>query len=239
MNENSFLLNLKFYKTPETKCPYLPDKVEQLVFTHLDNSHPDLTHNFFAKSGFRRSHGIVYKPDCRNCSECIPVRINAKKFNNSSKYRRILSKNRDIYSNEVKLNGTEEQYRLFNKYQNSRHKDGNMSSMQLDDYKSMVEESPVDTSLIEYRNSNDELFAVSITDRLFDGYSMVYSFFDYKEKHRSPGNFMILDHINKAKENDLSFVYLGYFIKNCNKMSYKKKFQPIEAFLNQNWIKLK
>ncbi|PPR77047.1 MAG: putative arginyl-tRNA--protein transferase [Alphaproteobacteria bacterium MarineAlpha2_Bin1] len=239
MNENPFLLNLKFYRTPETKCPYLPDKVEQLIFTHLDDIQPDLTHNFFAKSGYRRSHGIVYKPDCKNCSECIPVRINASKFQNSKKYRRILMKNSDIYSNAVKLQGTDEQYKLFNKYQNSRHKDGNMSLMQIDDYKSMIEESPVETSLIEYRKSNGKLFAVSLTDKLFDGYSMVYSFFDYKEKNRSPGNFMILDHINRAKKNCLSFIYLGYYIKNCNKMSYKDKFQPIEAFYNQNWEKLK
>ena len=239
MNENPFLLNLKFYKTPETKCPYLPDKIEQLVFTHLDGKHPDLTHNYFAKSGFRRSHGIVYKPDCKNCSECIPIRIDASKFEFSRQYKRILSKNSEINSKIVKLTGTSEQYDLFNKYQKARHKDGNMSSMQLFDYKSMIEDSPVETSIIEYRNSNGVLFGVSLTDRLFDGYSMVYSFFDPDEINKSPGNFMILDHIKRAKADSLSFIYLGYYIKNCSKMSYKKKFQPLEVFFNQEWNELK
>ncbi|MAR78881.1 MAG: arginyltransferase [Rhodospirillaceae bacterium] len=235
MNETPFFMQLKFYKTPQTTCPYLPNKKEQLIFTHLDDLDSDLTHDFMAKSGFRRSHGILYKPDCNNCNACMPIRINAKKFNFSKKYLRVLNKNTEITSKDVRLLGSIEQYELFNKYQKTRHKNGNMSLMQFKEYKSMVEDSPVNTILIEYRNNKDELLAVSLTDQLFEGYSMVYSFFDPKEKKKSLGNFMILDHINRARQNNYSYIYLGYYVKNCSKMSYKKNFKPLEILQNNNW----
>ena len=235
MNETPFLLQLKFYKTPQTTCPYLPNKKEQLIFTHLNDLDSDITHDFMAKSGFRRSHGIIYKPDCENCNECKPVRISAKEFQFSKKYLRILNKNSEINSNEVKLVGTNEQYSLFKKYQNNRHKNGNMSLMELNEYKSMVEESPVNTILLEYRNNDGELLAASLTDQLFDGYSMVYTFYDPKEKNKSLGNFMILDHINRARKKALSYIYLGYYIKDCSKMSYKKNFKPLEILHNKTW----
>ena len=82
MNEKPFPLELKLYKTPQTLCPYLPDQKEQLVFTHIANLQPDITYDLMTKSGFRRSHGIMYKPDCKNCSECLPIRINVKKVMN-------------------------------------------------------------------------------------------------------------------------------------------------------------
>ncbi len=236
MNENPFLLDLNFYKTPKTKCPYLPQKKEELIFTHLNSLHPDLTHDLMAKSGFRRSHGILYKPNCENCSECIPIRINAKKFVLSKNFKRIINKNNDLNSSEVDLLGTPEHFDLFNKYQRKRHSSGNMSLMLFEDYKSMIEDSPVDTVLFEYRKkNNNQLYAVALTDKLLDGYSMVYTFFDPDEKRRSLGTYLVIDHINKTNKNSFSYLYLGYFIKDCEKMAYKKKFKPSEFLENKEW----
>ena len=235
MSDKTSLTDLRFYKTPQTVCPYLPDKKEQLLFIHLNDLHPDLTHDLMAKSGFRRSHGIVYKPDCENCSECQPIRVNVEKFKFSKKHNRIYKKNLDINSCEVKLLGSKEHYNLFYKYQNARHSSSNMSLMLFDDYKSMIEDSPVETILIEYRKKNGLLCAVALTDKLIDGYSMVYSFFEPEEQKRSLGNYIILDHIKKAKKYSLSHVYLGYYIKDCNKMSYKKNFKPLEILNKRNW----
>ena len=235
MNYNPYMTKVEFYKTPPTKCPYLPNKEEQLIFTHLKQEIAEDTHNIMSNIGFRRSHGIVYRPDCKNCSECIPVRIRVDNHQPNKNQQRINQKNRNLVSKFLPPVATAEHFNLFQRYQKCRHEEGNMLLMNMDEYRSMIEDTPVKTQLIEYREKNGELFAVALTDNIKNGLSMVYSFYRPDALKRSPGTWIILNHIYLAKIIRLPYVYLGFFIQNCSKMSYKKDFKPLESLVDFIW----
>ncbi|MSO65922.1 MAG: arginyltransferase [Alphaproteobacteria bacterium] len=224
-----------FYKTPAMRCPYLADRQERLVFAHLRGDHADTLHNVLAQAGFRRSHNIVYRPDCDGCSACVPVRVLATGFRPTTSFRRILAHNRAVESVVLPTVASPEHFRQFSAYQAIRHSDGSMARMDFEEYRAMVEDSPVDTTVIEYRDPDYGLVGVALTDRLRDGLSMVYSFFNPAYERRSPGTFMILDHIERARRLGLPHVYLGYWISDSTKMAYKQKFRPLEWLSRTGW----
>ncbi len=226
---------VRFYKTPTMRCPYLDGRQEQLVFTHLRGDNADQLHSVLAQAGFRRSHNIVYRPDCNGCNACIPVRVRAMDFTAGRNMRRAIRRNASLSASIVAPIATAEQYDLFTRYQFSRHENGSMSHMDFAEYRSMVEDTPVDTMLIEYREPDSVLFGVALTDRLRDGLSMVYSFFEPDAEERSPGTFIILDHIARARDLELPYVYLGYWIADCEKMAYKRRFAPLEILGRSGW----
>ena len=228
----------RFYKTPSMQCPYLADQSEQLVFTHLESEESDGLHGLLVEAGFRRSHNILYRPDCPNCNACVPVRVFASDFIPSRSQRRVLSINGDVLGAILEPNATAEQFDLFVRYQTSRHSDGSMAEMAFEDYQSMVEDSPVKTLIIEYRTADDTLVACALSDSLNDGLSMVYSFFDPEADRRSLGTFMILDHIRRATALKYNFVYLGYWIAEAPKMAYKTNFRPLETLGRNGWTQL-
>ena len=229
-----YLTTAEFYKTPVAKCPYLPNKKEELIFTYLKDA-PINFHDTMTNIGFRRSHSIVYRPNCKNCFECIPVRIRVNDYKPTNSQQRVCQRNSSLVYKILPPVATDEHFNLFIQYQKSRHDEGNMSLMKMDEYKSMIEDTPVETKLIEYRDKNGELFAVALTDQIESGFSMVYSFYRPDALKRSPGIWIILNHIFLAKKNHLPYVYLGFFIKNCSKMSYKKNFKPLEALDGYIW----
>jgi arginyl-tRNA--protein-N-Asp/Glu arginylyltransferase len=120
-------------------------------------------------------------------------------------------------------------------YLDSRHPGGGMSDMGLFDYVAMVEETPVETHIVEYRKDDGTLVACALTDRLRDGLSMVYSFFHPGEDMRSLGTYMILDHVRTAQAAGLPYVYLGYWVRGSDKMDYKIRFSPLEALTQNGW----
>lgn len=226
---------VRFYKTPTMRCPYLEGRQEQLVFTHLRGDNADHLHSVLAQAGFRRSHNIVYRPDCDGCAACIPVRVRAMDFAPRRPFRRVLKRNASLSAGIAAPIATAEQYELFARYQASRHENGSMSHMDFAEYRSMIEDTPVDTMLIEYREPDSVLYGVALTDRLRDGLSMVYSFFEPDAEERSPGTYIILDHIGRARAMALPYVYLGYWIADCEKMAYKRRFAPLEILGRTGW----
>ena len=169
----------------------------------------------------------------------MSARIPSKDFSPSKSQKRILSKNEDIVRVINPPLATDPQYELFKNYINRRHPNGGMSDMDVEDFTSMIEETNVESKLIEYyikRNTTLELVSFSLVDILDDGISMVYSVFDPELRDRSLGTYMILDHNNLALEMNLKFVYLGYWVKGSSKMDYKKRFSPLEVFTNDKWI---
>ncbi|WP_425062841.1 arginyltransferase [Pyruvatibacter mobilis] len=240
----------RFYLTAETPCPYLEGKMERKVFTHLLDADADAINSMLTTAGFRRSQTIAYKPACDGCSACVSVRIPVDAFELTTSYRRILRKNRDLMRIPREPMATEPQFELLHKYLNQRHANGGMSDMDDDDFAAMVEETTVSTLLFEYWTkpapdddaaeplARDRLVATALTDVIDDGLSMVYSFFDPQEHARSLGTYMILDHVAKARELGLPYVYLGYWIEGCRKMSYKARYRPLEALTMEGWIRL-
>ncbi len=225
------------YLTAPGPCPYLPGRRERKVFTHLLGQDAIAQNDSLSEAGFRRSQTIAYRPACEACNACVSVRIRAQEFKPSRNQKRITSRNADIVRVETGGKATQEQFGLLRSYLDSRHHDGGMADMTALDYVSMAEDTTVNTNLIEYRAGavDGPLLAVALTDRLKDGLSMVYTFYDVTKPDRSLGTHLILDHIEHAQQLALRHVYLGYWIKNCRKMAYKARFQPLEALTKDGW----
>jgi arginine-tRNA-protein transferase len=233
----------QFFLTPGGPCPYLPGRVERKVFARLNGSYAQGLNEALTHSGFRRSQMIAYRPACDGCNACVSVRIVVADFAPSRSQKRIQRRNADLSRHEVTAEATREQFALLRTYLDSRHAGGGMSDMGLFDYVAMVEETPVNTHIVEYRrrasDGEDEiLVACALTDVLRDGLSMVYSFYHPGDISRSLGSQMILDHVEAARQRGLSYVYLGYWIHGSAKMDYKAKFQPLEALGPEGWARL-
>ena len=232
----------QFYITAPSPCPYVEDKMERKVFTSLSGPLSNHFHNQLVQDGFRRSQGIAYKPACEECSACVSARIVVDDFIATRSFRRIMTRNTDVHTEFRAPEATSEQYAILRPYLDARHADGGMADMSVHDYTGMVEETTVKTHLVEYRIGNKlsaaprPLVGTVLTDELFDGLSMVYSFFEPEYKDRSLGSYMILDHILQAKKRGLPYLYLGYWIKGCGKMSYKSRFQPLEILKSGKWL---
>lgn len=224
-----------FFTTAPLPCPYLPGRLERKIVTELSGPDAEALHEALSRAGFRRSHSIAYTPACPGCNACIPVRIVIKDFAVKRTMRRIMKTNGDLVAHEVAARATAEQYRLFSRYQDSRHSGGDMALMGFYDYRSMVEDSPIDTHLIEFRDSSGVLRAACLTDRMNDGLSAVYSFYDPEMTERSFGTYVILWLVERARSMGLPYVYLGYWIAESRKMSYKARFAPLEAFGPGGW----
>jgi leucyl-tRNA---protein transferase len=232
----------QFYLTAPSPCPYLGGKEERKVFTHLVGERAPELNNILTHGGFRRSQSIAYRPACEGCRSCVSVRVVAKEFSPTRSMRRIARRNANVTSDMRTAAPTSEQYSVFRAYLDSRHRDGGMADMTVLDYAMMVEDSHVDTRIIEYRvpaqRGAGDLIAVALTDVLGDGLSMVYSFFEPDEAARSLGTFMVLDHIARAQEMGLAYVYLGYWVRGSGKMDYKSRFLPQERLMPEGWAKI-
>jgi arginyl-tRNA--protein-N-Asp/Glu arginylyltransferase len=237
----------QFYLTAPSPCPYLAGKEERKVFTHLVGERAAELNNILTQGGFRRSQSIAYRPACEGCRSCVSVRVVAAEFTPSRNLRRILSRNADIVGDMKIAVPTSEQYSIFRAYLDSRHRDGGMADMTVLDYAMMVEDSHIETRVVEYRRrvsdgagrQAGDLIAVALTDVLSDGLSMVYSFFEPDEAARSLGTFMVLDHITRARQMGLSYVYLGYWVRGSRKMDYKSRFLPQERLTPDGWARAK
>jgi leucyl-tRNA---protein transferase len=225
----------QFFLTPGGPCPYLPGHTERKVFARLGGNLAQPLSEALTHSGFRRSQSIAYRPACEGCAACVSVRIRASEFDASRSQKRIFKRSDDLVRTEVTAEATREQFALLRTYLDSRHPGGGMSDMGLFDYVAMVEETPVDTRIVEYRDAAGTLLACALTDRLKDGLSMVYSFFHPGEDSRSLGTYMILDHVRAARAQVLPYVYLGYWVRGSEKMDYKIRFSPLEALTQNGW----
>ncbi|HEY7552679.1 MAG TPA: arginyltransferase [Hyphomicrobiaceae bacterium] len=232
----------EFYVTAPQPCPYLPGRFERKLFTHLTHEKSPLLVDNLLRGGFRRSQNIAYMPYCEGCQGCVSVRVLVDEFKPSRSMRRVLDANRDLVPQRLQATPTSEQYSLFRSYIDERHAEGGMADMSVLDYAMMVEDSIIDTFMTEYRlgpqggaAGRPPLVAVALSDRLSDGVSMVYSFYDPEATRRGLGTFMILDHIAHARRLGLPYVYLGYWIGGSAKMSYKQRFQPQERLTSGGW----
>ncbi len=228
-----------FFATAAIPCPYLPGRMERRLVAELSGRDAVAFHNTLSLAGFRRSHRFAYVPACRDCTACATVRIVAPDFRPSRTQSRLWARNGDLKPVELPPQASYEQFSLFNAYQRARHADGEMARMDFFDYQALVEDTPVETSIVEFRDGADALIAACIADRVVDGLSAVYSFFDPLSPRRSLGSFMILWLVDRAKALGLNHVYLGFWVADCAKMSYKASFRPLEAYTPDGWKPLR
>lgn len=234
----------RFYVTTPTPCPYLPGKTERKVFTELGGKEAVELNDALSRIGFRRSQGVAYRPSCIDCSACVSVRVLTREFAPNATQRRLLRRHEDLQVTGCKPWSTEEQFELLRGYLRQRHNNGGMIGMDEIDYADMVELSPVDSYVVEYREPSvngrpGQLVGACLTDRQGDGLSMIYSFFDTSPAGRPGlGTFIILDHIRRAAEAGLPYVYLGYWVAGSKRMEYKARFRPLEKLTRSGWLRL-
>ena len=232
----NFLNQPIFLMTKETKCPYLENKLEKRLVTDLtDNS---ILFDELSLSGFRRIENWMYRPSCNGCNECQSYRFNINNFVYTKSLLRVQKKNRYIKSYLKSNKASKEYFNLFQKYQKERHEGSSMSLMAYEEFKSMIEISPINTKLMEFRDLDDALIGIMLFDQQKDGLSAVYSFYNLDFKRDGIGNFMILDLLNLGKKLKLDFIYLGFYVRQALKMNYKLKFKPGELYFSGKWNKI-
>ncbi len=234
----------RFFVTSPSPCPYLPGRTERKVFTELRGQDADALNDALSRIGFRRSQGVAYRPSCRECSACVSVRVLTNEFEPNATQRRLMNRHRDLEVSLCKPWSTTEQYELLTSYLRSRHPTGGMNGMDDLDYADMVELSPVDSHIVEYREPSvgdrpGRLVGACIADRQADGLSMIYSFFESGEGARPGlGTFIVLDHIERAANAGLPYLYMGYWVAGSKRMEYKVRFRPMERLGPGGWRRL-
>lgn len=231
----------RFFVTSPAPCPYLPGRSERKVFTELKGPHADQLNEALGRIGFRRSQTVAYRPSCLDCQACVSVRVVANRFVASGTQKRDLKRNSDLIVTECRPWATDEQFELLAKYLGQRHPDGGMSAMDELDYADMIEHTPVNSVVTEYREPGPNgkpgrLVGACLTDRQGDGLSMIYSFYDPDCEGRvGLGNYIILDHIRRAAAEGLPYVYLGYWVEGSPRMQYKVRYRPLERLTREGW----
>ncbi len=230
-------MRLDFYTTRPQPCSYLQDRQSTTLFAdpqaRLDNG----IYGRLIEHGFRRSGEYLYRPDCSGCDACIALRIPVADFAPSRGQRRTLRRNRDLEVTSLPARYDEQQFQLYRRYIRSRHPGGGMDDPTPQGYLSFLSSSWSDTIFHEFRLENRPI-AVAVADRLDSGLSAVYTYFDPDCAARSPGNYAILWLIQEARRRNLSWLYLGYWIRECPRMAYKNRYRPFEIYRNDTWEKL-
>lgn len=229
------LSELRFFTTPAHDCSYLDGKQAITLFadplTKIDKN----LYSALSAVGFRRSGSHIYRPYCQTCAACIPVRIPVAQFTDKRKHRRARKTNKTLTVTKHSPRLTEEYFSLYEKYVSERHSDGDMYPASRDQFQSFLVDGRAEASFYEFRNSG-RLLAVAVADELNDGLSAIYTFFDTDEQSRALGVFAVLWLVGEAQARNLEFLYLGYWIKQCQKMNYKMEYKPIELYVNNSWI---
>lgn len=227
-----------FFVLRETPCPYLPGRRERKLVTELSGAAAKANYGDLSRGGFRRSHLFAYRPACRGCDACVPVRVDVARYAPGKSLRRIVRRNADLAAKIRPAVATYEQYLLFQRYLKSRHHDGEMARMSYGDYRPMVEETAAATRMAEFRDPAGRLVGACLLDVLDDGSSAVYSFFEPEEPERSMGSYMVhwlIEETRTRGRAEAAYVYLGYWIADARKMAYKTRFRPLQALGARGW----
>lgn len=231
------LQQLQFYATPEHSCSYLENRQAKTIFVDPDAELNKRDYSALSDLGFRRSGNHIYRPHCKDCSACISARIPVELFVASKSQKRVLNLNRDIHTSIQLPAYSDEYYALYERYIRVRHHDGDMHPTSKEQFESFLIHSQYNTRFIELRN-DQELLGVAVVDYLEQGISAIYTFFNPDLPQRSLGKLAILKLIQLAQNQDLPYLYLGYWVKGCQKMAYKADYYPIQLLIAGHWVHL-
>jgi arginine-tRNA-protein transferase len=226
-----------FFLTPPHPCSYLDRADAQTLFADPRRIISSDLYQTLSDNGFRRSGGHLYRPHCGSCSACVPTRVPANSFTPSRSQRRILKRSSDLRVEVEEAKFTKRHYHLYERYINQRHADGDMFPATEDQFKSFLL-SQWSASIFVSIYAGERLLSVAVTDQLAHGLSAIYTFFEPSETRRSLGVLSVLKQLELCQARELDFLYLGYWIKDSDKMSYKTNYRPTELFINDRWVGL-
>ncbi|GAB3242471.1 aspartate/glutamate leucyltransferase [Chitinimonas naiadis] len=231
---DSRLIRLQFYATAPYPCSYLDDRMARSQVAIPAELIDANIYSQLVRNGFRRSGLFTYRPWCDQCRACVPVRLRVAEFQADRTQRRIFKRLTGLEVAILPLDYRDEHYQLYHRYQQSRHSGGGMDEDNREQYENFILKSQVDSFLAEFK-LDGQLKMVSLVDRLDDGLSSVYTFFEPEDTQASYGTYNILWQVEMAKRMGLPYVYLGYWISECRKMAYKTRFRPIEGLQDGAW----
>ena len=229
--------SLPLYLSAPLPCSYLPNRLSSMLFSDPEQPMDMATYGELVRHGFRRSGSMVYAPRCETCTQCISVRIPVARFAPRRGQRRVLRANTGVELRPCPAGFDAEHYALYQRYTAVRHNDGEMAKASPANYMGFLTAPWRDTEFLELRLAG-RLAGVAVTDRLADGLSAVYTFFDPELSARSLGTLAILQQIERCRELGLPHLYLGYWIRDSQKMAYKANFRPIELWVEGAWRSL-
>lgn len=231
----SSLRDLKVYTTYPHSCSYLEDQEATTLFIDPRQEVDQHLYSSLSNLGFRRSGNHVYRPHCSQCNACIPARIPVQQFQPSRSQRRTLKRNRDLNVERTLDIRDDQAYRLYQRYIEQRHADGDMYPPDREQYESFLNNAWDCTRYYRFYE-HQQLLAIAVVDVMTDGLSAIYTFFDPAAAKRGLGSFAILWQVEQAREMGLHYLYLGYWISGCRKMAYKADYQPLELYRNSRWL---
>lgn len=231
------LSNLKLFATQPHDCSYLDGEEATTLFIDPRAPVDQSLYSQLSRLGFRRSGPHLYRPHCAGCSACISCRVPVADFRPGRNQRRCWRRNRDLSIELKEQIDPDEHYALYRHYIETRHRDGDMYPPSREQYDAFLCRAWGLTRYLEMRLEG-RLMAVAVCDRLDDGLSAIYTFFDSNQPRRSLGVLGILAQIEEARVLGLPYVYLGYWVKQCQKMAYKTEYRPIELLVNRRWVRL-
>lgn len=225
---------IRLFLAQPSDCGYLPKRTSRNLVCDPQFEHNKTTHTALSQQGFRRSGSFLYRPQCPGCNACIPMRVSSELFKPSRTDRRCIKTNQDLQVIPRPAAFSAEHYALYSQYLQHKHPEGGMEDQGPEAYAQFFISEWADTVFYEFRLGR-QLLAVSVTDRLEDGLSAMYCFYDHRVPKRSLGTYSILWQLEHARYLGLDWVYLGYWIDGCRKMQYKERYQPAEYFINGSW----
>jgi len=226
--------HIKIYLSAPHECPYIPSETASSLIIDPNLTIDRETLTFFTVNGFRRSGDVIYRPHCSRCNACVSVRIPVDDYRPNRSQKRTARRNRDLRVQTAPARYDDDHFDLYMRYQRSRHPDSEMCDPDPEQYRRFLVNDRHETLFYEMYE-HDELAAVAVCDRLNDGLSAIYTFFAPEQAHRGLGTFAIVHQIAEARKLRLPYVYLGYWIAECQKMSYKTRFKPIQGLVNGSW----
>lgn len=227
---------LPLFLTQVQTCSYLEEESQSLCLVPQAPINASIF-SVLSQQGFRRSGQFIYRPHCPACNACVPVRVPVASFTPNKQQQRVLKRGAQLTVTEHQPRFTYEYFKLYQRYIEQRHADGEMYPANIEQFQSFLSYPLPFARFFEFR-LKQRLLAVAVTDVLDDGLSAVYSFFEPEEKYFSLGRYAILWQIAHAQQLGLTHLYLGYWIKDCAKMNYKTQYQPIEGFIDEQWQRL-
>ncbi|HQY70036.1 MAG TPA: arginyltransferase [Pseudomonadales bacterium] len=236
-NSVTLLANVRVFATYPHNCSYLAGEQATTLFVDPSTPIDARIYSQLSYIGFRRSGPHLYRPHCAACNACVPARVPVEAFAPNRSQRRILARNADLEARVVESINSDAHFALYSRYIEQRHRDGDMYPPDREQYDSFLTREWGSTSFVEFRAAG-RLLAVAVMDRLENGLSAIYTYYEPAEEKRSLGSFVILWQIERARALALPAVYLGYWIRNCRKMNYKTRFRPIELLANGHWVRV-
>jgi len=228
------VISIPLFLTEQSPCSYLDKKNAQSAFVHPSFSLNTTVYSQLIEQGFRRSGNEVYTPHCHDCSECVPTRLAVDQFILTKSQKRCLKKNQQTKIVVKPAKFEQSHYEMYLRYQNHQHQGGSMADLTEEDYIQFLSSHWCNTLFVEFHIEN-ELAAIAVVDLLDNALSAVYTFFDPKFSSYSLGTYAILWQIQHAIDLNLDLLYLGFWVKDCLKMSYKTQYKPLQGFTDNHW----